>query len=63
MKWLAALLGLLLWTAACASDRQEIEQATARFLTGFENLDMPACIACFTDDATAFSSRRSRPNA
>ena len=47
MRWLAGLLGLLLWTAAPASDQQEIEQATARFLTSFENLDMPAFIACF----------------
>lgn len=54
MRWLAGLLGLLLWTAAPASDQPEIEQATARFLTSFENLDMPAFIACFADDATAF---------
>jgi ketosteroid isomerase-like protein len=54
MKWLAGLLGLLLWTAAAASDRQEIEQATTRFLISFENLDMPAFIDCFADDATAF---------
>jgi ketosteroid isomerase-like protein len=54
MKWLAALLGLLLWTGASASDQQEIEQATAHFLTSFENLDLPAFIACFADDATAF---------
>jgi ketosteroid isomerase-like protein len=44
----------LLWTAAPASDRQEIERATAHFLTSFENLDMPAFIACFADDASAF---------
>jgi ketosteroid isomerase-like protein len=54
MRWLAGVLGLLLWTAAPASDQQEIKQATARFLTSFENLDMPAFIACFADDATAF---------
>ena len=54
MRWLAGLLGLLLWTGAAASDRQEIEQATAHFLSTFENLDMPAFIACFADDATAF---------
>jgi ketosteroid isomerase-like protein len=54
MKWLAGLLALLMWTAGAASDQQEIEQATTHFLTSFENLDMPAFIACFTDDATAF---------
>jgi ketosteroid isomerase-like protein len=54
MRWLTAVLGLLLWTGAAASDQQEIEQATAHFLTSFENLDMPAFIACFADDATAF---------
>jgi ketosteroid isomerase-like protein len=54
MKWLAGLLALMLWTAGAASDQQEIEQATTHFLTSFENLDMPAFIACFTDDATAF---------
>ena len=54
MRWPTAVLGLLLWTGAAASDQQEIEQATAHFLTSFENLDMPAFIACFADDATAF---------
>jgi ketosteroid isomerase-like protein len=54
MRWLAAVLGVLLWTGAAAGDRQEIEQATARFLASFENLDMPAFIACFAEDATAF---------
>jgi len=54
MRWLAAVLGFLLWTGAAASDQQEIEQATTHFLTSFENLDMPAFIACFKDDATAF---------
>ena len=54
MKWLAGLLALLMWNAGAANDQQEIEQATAHFLTSFENLDMPAFIACFTDDATVF---------
>jgi len=54
MRWFTAVLGLLLWTGAAASDQQEIEQATAHFLASFENLDMPAFIACFADDATAF---------
>jgi ketosteroid isomerase-like protein len=54
MRWLAGVLGLLLWTGADANDRQEIEQATAHFLSTFENLDIPAFIACFADDATAF---------
>lgn len=54
MKWFAGLLALLMWTAGAASDQQEIEQATAHFLTSFENLDMPAFLACFADDATAF---------
>ena len=54
MKWFAGLLALLMWTAGAASDQQEIEQATTHFLTSFENLDMPAFLACFADDATAF---------
>ena len=54
MRWLAGVLGLLLWTGAGASERQEIEQATAHFLSSFENLDMRAFIACFAEDATAF---------
>ena len=54
MKWFAGLLALLMWTAGAASDQQEIEQATTHFLTNFENLDMPAFLACFADDATAF---------
>jgi ketosteroid isomerase-like protein len=54
MRWLAGVLALLLWISATASDRQEIEQATAHFLGSFENLDMPTFIACFAEDATAF---------
>jgi len=54
MKWFAGLLALLMWTAGAASDQQEIEQATTHLLTSFENLDMPAFLACFADDATAF---------
>jgi len=54
MKWLAGLLGLLLWNAAAASDQQDVEQAASHFLASFENLDMPAFIACFADDATVF---------
>ena len=54
MRWLAGLLGLLLWSTAPAGDQQDIERATAHFLTSFENLDMPAFIACFAEDATAF---------
>ena len=59
------LVGMLIWTATASSveqahaplaaletERQAIEELTSRFLTSFENLDMPAFIACFADDAT-----------
>lgn len=32
----------------------EVEKANARFLHAFENLDMPAFIRCFAEDATVF---------
>jgi ketosteroid isomerase-like protein len=40
--------------AALKTERQAIEELTSRFLTSFENLDMPAFIACFSEDATVF---------
>ncbi len=39
---------------AMVAERRAIEEFTARFLTSFERLDMPAFIACFAEDATVF---------
>jgi ketosteroid isomerase-like protein len=60
------LFGLLMWAVAAAAtgqapnssptiaERRAVEEFTARFLTSFERLDMPAFIACFAEDATVF---------
>ena len=40
--------------AAQPSVSAEVTQAVTRFLTAFENIDMPTFIACFADDATVF---------
>jgi ketosteroid isomerase-like protein len=39
---------------AIVAERRAVEDFTARFLTSFERLDMPAFIACFAEDATVF---------
>lgn len=36
------------------AERNEIDAFTARFLQAFENLDLPAFMACFADTATVF---------
>jgi hypothetical protein len=60
------LLALLMWAATGSarddrppsvpieSQRHAVEEFIARFLSSFENLDMPVFIRCFADDATVF---------
>jgi ketosteroid isomerase-like protein len=36
------------------AERNEIDAFTARFLKAFENLDLPAFMSCFADEATVF---------
>ena len=36
------------------AERREISEFTARFLSAFENLDLPAFMRCFASDATVF---------
>jgi hypothetical protein len=63
------LLGILIWTtvassaeqaraplAAVQSERQAVKELTSRFLTSFENLDMPAFIGCFAVSGKAETS-------
>jgi len=40
--------------SAADNDREEVEHAARHFLANFENLDLPAFIDCFADDATVF---------
>jgi uncharacterized protein (TIGR02246 family) len=40
--------------AALETERQAVDELMSRFLTSFENLDMPAFIGCFAEDATVF---------
>ena len=57
MRLLALLLALLTCSAAAAApsdDRQEVGKAVTHWLRVFENLDMPAFMDCFTEDATVF---------
>lgn len=54
LSGLLALVTLLGAGGAAADERDEVKQAAQHFLTSFENLDMPAFIACFADDATVF---------
>lgn len=69
MKRLAVILAAasIVWPAAQATvagpasstrsidaQRHEVDAFTARFLTAFENLDLPTFMACFADDATVF---------
>jgi ketosteroid isomerase-like protein len=41
-------------SVALGAERHAIGQVTSRFLASFENLDMPAFIGCFAEDATVF---------
>ena len=67
LSFAVGLTGLLIWAAMAVSASNErpvsiaadraryaVEQATSRFLTSFENLDMPAFMSCFAEDATVF---------
>jgi len=39
---------------SAGAERREIDELVARLITAFENLDLPAFMACFADDATGF---------
>jgi ketosteroid isomerase-like protein len=41
-------------TDSADAKRREIDELVARVITAFENLDLPAFMACFADDATGF---------
>ena len=41
-------------TDSADAERREIDELVARLITSFENLDLPAFMACFADDATGF---------
>jgi ketosteroid isomerase-like protein len=49
---LAIVTVLLTAPAAPAQDSSGVEAASRGFITAFNNLDMPAFLACFADDAT-----------
>jgi uncharacterized protein (TIGR02246 family) len=41
-------------SASIGAERRAIDELTSRFIKAFENLDLPAFISCFADDATVF---------
>jgi len=51
---LLALLTCAAATGAPADERRDVEKAMTHWLRVFENLDMPAFMDCFTEDATVF---------